>query len=209
MSAPNSNRGINFGHSSMSMYDSCAYDDRLSQSVAPLMYNLNPNQIKNCNGCLSVFGPRASYNGYGVSSVMNNQNSDAPAQDLTDLESILTNRNVRASKCKNGKVQPIDVTKFKLNHVPMCNTFLDPIATHLTNPPDDYRGMSINRFIDLPVPAQSVIYFPEQINTSLEAKDNYEPKYRAPMVDRSLPQEIKGKQKHCRYPSYTLCSPNN
>lgn len=200
------NRGINFGHSSMSSYDTCAYNDRMSESVAPLMYNLSPHQIKNCNGCFSAFGPRPSYKGYGVSTFVNTKDSPAPSQDLTDLESILTNRNVRLSKCREGKVQPIDVTKFKLQDAPMCNSsFLDPVATHLTDPSSNYRSMSINRFIDLPNPPQHNIYFPEMVNTSLEAKDNYQTKYRAPIVDKSLPQEKNKQNKSC-YPCYTLLS---
>ncbi len=202
MSIPN--RGIMFGHSSRLPYDEMAYTDRLSESVSPLAYRLNPNQIESCSSCLSLFGPRASHNGVGVSTFVGQ--TTAPAQDLTDLESILTNRNVLASKTKASEVNDIDVTKFKLQHARICNDFLDPISTLLTDPTQNYRGMSINRFYDLDRPVQNVIYWPDQRNTSLEAKDNYQVQYRAPIaVDRTLPVELRGRNMPCAYPSYSIC----
>ena len=123
----------------------CYYNDRLEQSVSPLLYRLDPNQINDCDSCLSVFGPRAGHNGVGDSTVVN-IHSTAPAQGLVDVESILSKRNVIASKCKDGKVNDIDVTKFRLQHARVCGDFLDPLATHLTNPPQNYRELAINRF---------------------------------------------------------------
>ena len=120
---------------------------------------------------MSVFGPRGSHNGYGDSTTVGHRN--APSQDLVDVESILSNRNVIASKCKDGKVNDIDVTKFQLQHARICNDFLDPVATHLTNPSANYRGMNINRFYDLDRNPQSVLFWNFQVNTQLEAKDNF------------------------------------
>lgn len=198
MSLPN--HGINFGHSSKLSYDQCAYDDYLSDSVGPLLYKLNPNQINNCNSCLSVFGPRSSggAQSYGVSSFVGNKT--APAQELVDLESVLSNRNVLASKCKDAQVNDIDVTKFKLQHARVCNDFLDPVATHLTNPPANYRGMNINRFYNLPKNPQTNIYYDWAVNTQLEAKDNY--RERVPRLikdDLVLPREFMGDQRPCKY----------
>ena len=197
------NRGQ--GHSSRQVYDKCYYPDRLEESVGPLLYKLNPNQISNCSKCLSVWGPRGSHNSYGDSTTVG-PDSVAPAQDLVDVESILSNRNVLASRCKDGKVNDIDVTKFQLQHARICNDFLDPLATHLTNPPANYRGMSINRFEDLPTPAQAVIYWPDQVNTSLEAKDNYRERIPKNLkYDPALPQELTGSNKACKYPNYSNC----
>lgn len=202
--------GLNIGHSSKQIYDKCYYDDYLSESVGPLLYKLNPININNCNSCLSVFGPRASSGprSYGVSSVVPD-NVSAPSQQLVDVESILSNRNVIASKCKDGKVNDIDVTKFKLQHARTCNDFLDPIATHLTNPPSNYRGMSINRFYDCHKNPQQNIFFDFAVNTKLEAKDNY--RERVPQLinfDPALPRELKGQNKPCKYHCYGNC-PNN
>lgn len=192
------NQGINFGHSSRLGYDKCYYDDYLSESVSPLLYKMNPNSISNCNRCLSVFGPRAGHNGYGNSTF--GGESAAPAQDYVDVESVLSNRNVIASKCKDGKVNDIDVTQFKLQHARTCNDFLDPISTHLTNPSANYRGMSINRFFNLPKNPQANIFWDFSVNTQLEAKDNYRERIPRLMTDDlSLPQELKGRNPPCKY----------
>lgn len=199
------NHGVNIGHSSKMQYDRCYLPDRLEESVSPLLYRLNPNQISSCSKCLSVFGPRGSHNSYGDSTTVG-PDSVAPAQDLVDVESILSNRNVLASRCKDGKVNDIDVTKFQLQHARICNDFLDPLATHLTNPPANYRGMSINRFEDLGANPQEVVFWNFAINTSLESKDNY--RERVPNLrryDPALPQELTGSNKACKYPNYSNC----
>jgi hypothetical protein len=200
------NQGVNIGHSSRLLYDKCAFDDYLSESVAPLLYKLNPNQVNNCNSCLSVFGPRSGIgaNSRGVSTTVGDV--PIPGQALVDVESILSNRNVIASNCKDGKVNDIDVTKFKLQHARVCNDFLDPVATHLTNPSANYRGMSINRFYDLPRNAQSNIYYDFAVNSKLEAKDNYRERVpRLMKFDPALPKELKGKNKPCRYQCHSNC----
>lgn len=199
-----SNRGIQFGHSSRTGYDKCFLEDDIAQSVSPLLYRLNPNQINNCQACLSVFGPRAGHNGYGDSTTVGH--TTAPAQDLVDVESILSNRNVIASRCKDGKVNDIDVTKFKLQHARVCNDFLDPIASHLTNPPQNYREMAINRFYDLDRPIQNAIFWNYSVNTQLEAIDNYAE--RIPFLknyDPTLPREYKGNNPSCKYPTTSHC----
>jgi len=200
------NKGVFIGHSSRLPYDKCAYDDYLSESVSPLLYKLSPHQINNCSACLSVFGPRplSGARSYGVSSTVGHTTS--PAQDLVDVESILSNRNVIASKCKDGKVNDIDVTKFHLQHARICNDFLDPVSTHLTNPPQNYRGLSINRFFNLPKNAQANVFYQFAVNTKLEAKDNY--RERVPRLiryDPALPKELKGRNKPCKYKCYSSC----
>jgi hypothetical protein len=186
------NRGVNIGHSSRLGYDKATYNDRLEESTSPLMYNLNPNQINNCEACLSVFGPRGGHNGYGDSTLVGH--TTAPAQDLVDLESILSNRNVIASKAKDAKVNDIDVTKFRAKNAAVCSNYLDPIATHLTNPPQNYREMGINRFYDLTTNMQANIFYPFAVNTRLEAKDNYiERLPRLQISDPTLPRELRGK----------------
>lgn len=192
------NQGINIGHSSRLDYDRCAYADQLQESTAPIMYRLNANQINNCNACLSVFGPRTSSGArsYGVSSTVGHVS--APSQRLVDVESVLSNRNVIASKCKDGRVNDIDVTKFQLQHARTCNDFLDPLATHLTNPPANYRGMAINRFINLPKNPQSNVFYQFAANTKLEAKDNY--RERIPRLinyDPTLPVTEPGRSPDC------------
>lgn len=183
------------GYSSREKYDKCYNNEQIERSVGPLLYKLNPNQIDNCNACLSVFGPRASGGtnrgvmGYGDSTSVGHRT--APAQDLIDVDSILTNRNVVKSKCKDGDVNNIDVTKFQLQHARICNDYLDPISTLLTNPAMNYREIFTDRFYDIGASPQNVIYWDGAVNTSLEARDNY--KIRIPNLlkyDPTLPKPV-------------------
>lgn len=188
----NRNKGVQFGHSGKLAYDNCFINDDIEQSVGPLLYRLNANQIDNCQACLSVFGPRTGRNGYGDSTTVGH--TVAPAQDLVDVESILSNRNVIASKCKDGKVNDINVLDFKLQHARTCNDFLDPIATHLTNPPTTYREIAVSRFYDLPTNPQMNIFWNFAVNSQLEAKDNFfDRKPKLPRSDPTLPKEYKGR----------------
>lgn len=192
------NQGVFFGHSSRLGYDRCAYEDRLADSVAPIIYKLNTQSIANCNACLSTFGPRTSQGSqsYGVSTTFD---GIPLSHDLVDVETILSNRNVPMSKCKDGQVNDIDVTKFRLQHATICNDFLDPVSTHLTNPPANYRGSAINRFYDLHKPAQANIFYDWQINTKLEAKDNYMERVPKVLDDSKLrPHAIGGRNPPAR-----------
>jgi len=102
-------------------------------------------------------------------------------------------------------VNDIDVTKFSLQHARICNDFLDPIDTHLTHPPQNYRGMPINRFFNLPRHAQSNIFYDFAVNTKLEAKDNYRERIpRLRHYDHS-PPSIEGRNKPCRYSCQFNC----
>jgi len=197
------NQGINQGFSTRLSYDKCAYDDYLQESVASLNYKLNADQQMNCNSCLSVFGPRPTSgpSSYGVGTVTGNPL--ATSQSLVDIESILSNRNVIASKCKDGQVNDINVTKFKLVQPKICNNFLDPVATHLTNPPVNYRSVALNRFYDLPKNPQANIYWDRAANTKLEAIDNYNERYpKVIKYDPTLPTPLNDKGKKCKYDCY-------
>lgn len=162
---------MNIGHSSRLIYDECAYQDRLQERTDPLLYRLNPNQIHNCDQCLSTLGPRSSLMGQGVSTTAGHP--VATAQYLTDVESILSNRNLPKSKCKNAEMNPIDVTKMGLRHLPSCIGYLDPMATHLSYPPFNIKEMPTNRFYNLPQNPQEPIFYDFAANTKLDAKDNF------------------------------------
>lgn len=162
---------MNFGYSSRLPYDDCAYPDKLKESTDPLSYRLNPHQIHNCKQCLSTLGPRSGLMGQGVSTHIGHP--VATAQYVTDVESILTNRNLPTSKCKNGEANPIDVTKFGLKHLGPCNTYLDPMASRLSYPPFNYREMPIDRFYNLPQNPQEPIFWNFAVDTRLETKDNF------------------------------------
>lgn len=186
----------NQGYSSREKYDKCYNNEQIERSVGPLLYRLNPNQVNNCDSCLSVFGPRASGGtnrgvmGYGDSTSVG-KNVTAPAQALVDVDSILSNRNVIKSRCKDGDVNPINVNNFQLVHPRTCNDFLDPVSSLLTNPSQNYRECFIDRFYDLGASPQQNIFFNFEINSSLEARDNYQ--IRIPNLlkyDATLPKPV-------------------
>jgi hypothetical protein len=186
---------MNIGYSSRLGYDEETYADKLEESVGPLAYRLNTNSIANCNACLSTLGPRASIYGSGVSLTTNPDPSvhAAPANNLTDIDSLLKNINVKTSKKRCSGTNPINVTNFNLSHSRICNKALDPLSSRLTYPASNYRSMSINRFYDLNKNPQSILFWNFATNTSLEAKDNYVP--HIPNVnkdDHTLPVEIEG-----------------
>jgi hypothetical protein len=185
---------VNFGYSSRLPYDGCAYDDRLHESTGPLKYVLDPNRIYNCDACLSTLGPRSGNQGYGVS--MPTPNKPAVSQDgnMVDIESILSNRNVPSSRCRKNGLNPIDVTKFKVIDPKVCNSFLNPLSSRLTNPPATYRDAGINRFYNLNKNPQLNIYWDAASNSVLEATDNFNGFIPQIWADYpSLPQPIKGK----------------
>ena len=184
------------GYSSREKYDKCYNNEQIERSVGPLLYRLNPNQIDNCNSCLSVFGPRTSGGtnrgimGHG-DSVSTGQSSVAPSQALVDVDSILTNRNMLKTRCKDGDLNKIGISSFNLQHARVCNDFLDPIATHLVAPPSNYREMFTDRFYDINASPQENIFYPFDINTSLEIRDNYV--IRIPKIikyDPTLPKPV-------------------
>ena len=55
----------------------------------------------------------------------------------------------------------------------MCIHGEDPMASRLSYPPFNYREAPIDRFYNLPTPAQEPIFYDFAVNTKLDAKDNY------------------------------------
>lgn len=176
---------LNAGYFTGQKYDKCAYPEDLFESTAPYSYVMNSDRIHNCGGCLTTFGPRGGYLGSGVSSPTGDV--VAAAQQNVDIDSVLSNRNVPLSKCKKGKVNPIDVTKIKTKDVPVCNDYLDGQNTRMTEPAMFYRGTAVNRFYDLNKNPQENIFYDWAINTSLEAKDNFIPNIPTPIDNQILP----------------------
>lgn len=202
------NSGFNFGRSSNLVYDTEHIEDDTIQSTSPMLSTMDPNRISNCNKCLSLNGPRASHNGWGNSIVIDKP-SIAPAQQVTDIESILLNLNLKNSKTKKGGVNPVDVFKFETYNSTLCNQDLDPLDTLQTFPKQLYREMSINRFYDLNKNPQENIYYSWTENSQLTARDNYNAPF--PFVqpsDETLPTSIKGEAKSCMTTCKANCNVN-
>ena len=205
-SNPSINKGcpkLNIGHSSRGSYDCCAYEDKLKESVSPLAYKLNANQIHNCDQCLSTLGPRSSYFGQGVSTSVGHP--VATSQALVDVESVLSNRNLKKTKCRRDEVNHVDVNKFKLEHLRICNDYLNPLSSRLSYPAANYREMATNRFYNLNQNPQANIFWDFASNTTLEAKDNFMEDLPRPRRDNSLPTEIKGANKECKIACNAYC----
>lgn len=193
------------GHFSNPRYDSCAYPEDLYESTAPYEYVMNPDRIHNCKGCLTTFGPRSSRNGTGVSSP--DGDVIAAAQQYVDIDSVMSNRNVPLSKCKRGKVNPVDVTRIKTKDLPICNDYLDAQHTKMTDPSMFYRGAPINRFYDLNKDPQANIFYDWAENTTLNAKDNFVPDLPVPMMDHdTVPNAPMGSKIPHRDNNWVPCS---
>lgn len=198
------NSGFNYGYSGNLAYDPETIADDIEQSTAPLMSVLDPNRVKNCSQCLSLNGPRAGHNGWG-NSIPVSEPSITPAQDLIDIDSIMSNRNVKQDRSKKGHVNMVDVFKFKTYDAQLCDRGLDPLNSTLTYPKQLYREMSINRFYDLNINPQANIFYPWAVNSQLEAKDNYDYPYPYFIgMDETLPKPINGKTRPCK----TSCTSN-
>lgn len=174
---------LNAGYFTNPKYDKCAYPEDLYDSTAPYSYIMNTDRIHNCNTCITTFGPRQSY-GAGVDSLK--ADVIAAAQQNIDVDSVMTNRNVPLSKCKRGKVNPVNITKIKTQKLPVCNDYLDSQHSRMTDSPMWYRGTPINRFYDLNKDPQANIFYDWAINTSLEARDNFIPELPHPLTDVNM-----------------------
>ena len=169
----NTNSGFNYGMSNNLRYDEQYITEDIQQSTAPLQSVMDPNRVKNCDQCLSLNGPRPSLGGWGDSIPLSNPGL-TPMQELTDIDSVMTNRNVKATKTRRGNVNDIDVFKYKTYDSKLCNKFLDPKPSLLTTPKQLYREMSINRFYNFNQNPQKNLYWNDTVNSQLEAKDNYD-----------------------------------
>ncbi|ARF10587.1 hypothetical protein Hokovirus_2_114 [Hokovirus HKV1] len=180
------NNSVFYGNSTKLIYDEDYYNDKIRQSTAVGNYNLDTNYVNNCQRCLSTLGPRTKQGplSAGVSDVK--PYSVPNFGNNVDIESILTNRNMPASKSSNGKLNPINVTNFRTYNLPTCGHFLDPVSTHLTNPPLNYKGISTNRFYDLNRNPQANIFWDFSVNTQLEIKDNFYEKMPVPLDEQMV-----------------------
>lgn len=197
---------MNIGHSCNLIYDTDTFRDHVIEETSQVKYRLDANQIFNCDQCLSTLGPRSdSPYGQGVSTWLPIGHPVATSQALIDIDSILSNRNVKESRSKTGGFNYIDVTKFPLKNMKICNDFLNPLSSRLSYPAANYRDMAVDRFYNLNQNPQLNIFWNFAINTNLEAKDNYIeslPKLQSP---QGLPVEIKGANNYTHYVSNAYC----
>ena len=122
-------------------YDDCAYDLKLNRSVGPGNYRLSSDFADSCNKCYPYNEPSTSNNHASLV----RENNDYGFGNITEAESMLTNRVNHLEKCnKHGKNDYYN--KMKLTHKPLCDKTLEAQDTRFTNPLDQYRGMSLTNF---------------------------------------------------------------
>ena len=158
----------NIGYSSKLNYDLCSYNQKIKNSTSHLNYIFDTNKLKNCNECLPSYGIN-TYNG-GSGSIYSHVSSDSVLQDLVEIDSILKNRNFKKNKCSD--VNPINVLNIETKKINICDKKINPKYTKLT-PKQYYKETAINRFYDLDRNPQNNIFWNFEINSKLEAKDNY------------------------------------
>lgn len=187
---------MNIGNFNRLSYDDSYLQDRTKQSTDPLNYRLSVDQIYNKDRCLSQFGPRNST--YGCSTI--GDAGYAVSQNQVDVESILTNRNVKASKSRaSDMVNPINPTKMQPTLAPICNDKLKTSHTRLSHSSKTYRSMNVNRFYDTIHNPQDNIFYDFAINTTLQAKDNYVPQMPKPWSQTNvLPVASESEYKQCK-----------
>lgn len=179
-----------FGYSSRLGYDDKYNEQEVVQSTSPMQYRLDTNQSYNNNQCFnsSGNGARIDYRGNGISLPMKTCANSSQAPEVVDIESILTNRNMKLSKLSKNGANKIDVTKVKLNNLPECNDYTNSSASRLTNPPQTYREIGINRFVNLVTNPQLPLFWDFAVSSRLEATDNYHGEIPESWVaDASLP----------------------
>ncbi len=167
---------MNIGYSSRLSYDNDdTYETKLQESTDPINYRINSNQIYNERRCRQQYGPRSGYMGHGVSTTVSDLGY-AESQDLIDVDSVFSNRNVKASKNRRANLNPVNpVNDYKLYDSKVCSYDLDPLYSKDTHPASNYRDVEINRFYNIGRNPQNVIFEDFAVNSRLEAKDNYVP----------------------------------
>tara|TARA_B000000557_G_scaffold233334_1_gene207801 strand:+ start:259 stop:807 length:549 start_codon:yes stop_codon:yes gene_type:complete len=179
------------GHFSRLIYDKCFLDCGTNQSTKPGDYKLYYGQSNSDNSCSTSLGPRNNRNGFSSEI---NQSETLAAR--TDLESSLSLRDQKASKCMNGNTLEEKNKKLMgdLKGLASCNSFLNPINSRLDTPMDEYKGLSTLKLqVEFPIvdPVETVFYGHNKTNlvnqeensrsgkmTRLEAKDEYSKKLR-------------------------------
>jgi hypothetical protein len=195
---------MNIGHSSKLQYDGCYYGDNVLESTSPGTYRLEPFFNYNPKGCLQTIGPI----GFGVNTTT--ENCPALSQQMVDVESVLSNRNVPLSRCRKAQVNDIDVTQMKSNAYNDCNG-LTPEWSRLVYPAYNYKGAQLNRFFNLPKDPQENIFYDFSVNTVLEAKDNFVASnrgvYRQPspvIIESAMVKRSSSLNNNCNIEPYSL-----
>jgi hypothetical protein len=188
-------KGLEIGEFTRLPYDNdTTYLDKQFISVGTGNYRLSEDNMYNEKACLSTLGPRYSRMG-PCNATIEKLQGKAYAQELVDLESIFTNRNVLTSKARTAHLNPINPTLETAKYqTPECGKFLIPEYSRLQDPPCNYRDTGINRFYNPIRDLQKNIFWNFAVDTRLEVKDNVKLERRVPWKDIAQPPVPYGKE---------------
>jgi len=150
-------------------YDHGAYCTDLKQSVAPMMYKLDPTYANICNPC------RPADVGYiGRQGVSLSQNTD-----LIDVESDLKLLSYRNTKDPNAKFNPCSAPNHAKEVIHFDDCTIGTDYSRITNPACTLRGTGWNRFQPLCLNPQDPDRWEHPshvgINYRMVVKDNFFP----------------------------------
>jgi hypothetical protein len=156
------------GQHSKLLYDDETYSDYVKTTTRPLDYKINKQWASHTTQCMNELGG----------------NTRAGKKNV-DIESELTNRNVRASKTKRDGINPQNITR-KMDYLgaccqQICQDDMNNQQSRLDYPSGTHRELSINRFYKLPNDMQQHIWWDRPINTQLEARDNFKERMPRPL----------------------------
>ena len=103
-------------------YDECYINEETKRSIKPGEYKLYNGQNDHVSSCHSENGPRNNRLGDSSETPINN------LSERTEMESLLSNRDLPASKCSKGRTIS-DKRKSiarDLNKIVECDKFLNP-----------------------------------------------------------------------------------
>jgi hypothetical protein len=152
-------------------YDNTAFDLQMKRSTDLGDYRLFAPFAENCEQCISENGPVGSKS--DVSLVK--KPMDLTFGDMAEVECALGWRNTKLTKSNQG----LESLNKELNHKPSCSKKLSTEDTRFTNPIDNFRGMSLTKFMIEPhlhVNPQCHIQedgFRSGLNSRLKCKDSY------------------------------------
>lgn len=166
-------------------YDECYINEETKQSIMPGEYKLYYGQSQHDKSCHSLDGPRNNR------SSCSSENPINTLGDRAEVESLLSNRDLPASKCTESRTlaDKRSAIARNLTHVTECDNYLYPNHSRLNHPIDNFRGLStIDLQLNYPItPAQESVFYGHNISTlenqnmnsrfgsstRLEAKDEY------------------------------------
>jgi len=168
------------GHFARLVYDQDYLTEKTKESTKPGNYNLYLGQAENNDRCHSINGTRNTLVGRD-----GEVTQPGNLVGRTELESVLSNRDLPASKSYDGRMMKDKRDRLAKNLTDsiMCSNFLNTTHSRMENPLDDFRGLStMDLQVEFPIvdPVNGVFNgHNNSVNerrgedTRLSAKDNY------------------------------------